>query len=564
MKKTYIYTALLAISCAACSDWKEHYDDSVSSREAKATIWGNISSNANLTEFKDLLQKTGYDTILTASQTYTVWAPVNGSFGYDTLVNQSNSNIINKFILNHIARNSYPASGSINEEITMLNDKVEMFYGTGAYYIGGVEITQPNIPSLNGSLHAINGRMLFYPSIYEYLLEGKDSVSLYYQKYHSNTLNTSKSVQGPMINGEITYLDSVFDINNALWTKYGAEYINREDSNYTMIIPSSEAYNAKKEEISKYFNYPWRFTFYDAAKDSTYSSISLNSTYLNDSLTHYYLIRDLVFNNNLYNNEVLETKTTGESFDDIDSLMTVPKSKLYAYDAQYAFDGASRQTMSNGYIWTADYYPTLSWNSWAPIIKIEAETGSTRARNTYSDVQVVTVNSDNRSPEIQGQVSGDKYALATATGDAAQPHLFFNLPNVLSTTYIIKVVFVPTAITETGAKRLPTSVRMKIGYNDANGSLAEWPKGILPRYVTDSTKVDTVSIGEFTFPIAYQGTGYYPYMEIYFNKTNAQKVGQDVTNNLAIDCILLVPKELEEFMEENPDYILPSNNTYHP
>ena len=67
------------------------------------------------------------------------------------------------------------------------------------------------------------------------------------------------------------------------------------------------------------------------------------------------------------------------------------------------------------------------------------------------------------------------------------------------------------------------------------------------------TSIDTLYIGDFTFPVAYVGTGsYYPYIRFRSSVTNAQSSQYDRT--LRIDCLILRPKELDTYCKENPEY----------
>ena len=63
----------------ACSDWDDHYDNNGVSGSASETIWENVKANANLSQFADLMHKAGYDEVINTTQTYTVWAPLNGT-----------------------------------------------------------------------------------------------------------------------------------------------------------------------------------------------------------------------------------------------------------------------------------------------------------------------------------------------------------------------------------------------------------------------------------------------------------------------------------------------------
>ena len=86
MKRKMIFKNVLVAMAAvvagtlttACSDWDDHYEaESAVTGSATSTIWQNIAENNNLSQFAALLKKTGYDQVLNASQTSTVWAPLN-------------------------------------------------------------------------------------------------------------------------------------------------------------------------------------------------------------------------------------------------------------------------------------------------------------------------------------------------------------------------------------------------------------------------------------------------------------------------------------------------------
>ena len=174
MKRNMIFKNALVVMAAfvagamttACSDWDDHYDPTdATSGSATSTLWRNIQTNTELSEFAELVRKTGYDKILDASQTYTVWAPLNGTFDFNTLSAQGNEKLLKEFVQNHIARSNYRASGSINERVTMLNKKVLGFVGNGSYTMDGVDLTKTNLPSTNGVLHLLNHKLDFRANI---------------------------------------------------------------------------------------------------------------------------------------------------------------------------------------------------------------------------------------------------------------------------------------------------------------------------------------------------------------------------------------------------------------
>ena len=52
------YWLLVIGATVACSDWTDHYEADSSLQETQQqTLWENIASSSNLTQFKSLLQK---------------------------------------------------------------------------------------------------------------------------------------------------------------------------------------------------------------------------------------------------------------------------------------------------------------------------------------------------------------------------------------------------------------------------------------------------------------------------------------------------------------------------
>ena len=166
---------LISLILTSCKEWDEHYDaGSAVEGSATATIWENITANSNLSQFAALVQKAGYAELLKSTQTVTVWAPLNDTFDYEALMNENNETLRKEFVQNHIARNNYPASGRVETSISMLNLKHLLFEGNGNYTMDGIAVAQPNVASLNGVLHTINGKLQFRSNILE-SLNNKDS-----------------------------------------------------------------------------------------------------------------------------------------------------------------------------------------------------------------------------------------------------------------------------------------------------------------------------------------------------------------------------------------------------
>lgn len=144
--------------------------------------------------------------------------------------------------------------------------------------------------------------------------------------------------------------------------------------------------------------------------------------------------------------------------------------------------------------------------------------------------------------------------LVEPSSASQNPEINIYLPGIRSTTYRIYAVFLPENITNTSiTEPRGNRFRARLSYCDANGRVPNEVALVSGYATSDPTKIDTVSLGEFTFPIAYEGTGeYYPFIRLNGSVTSAQNSQFDRT--FRIDCILLIPKELDEYIKEHPDY----------
>lgn len=546
--------AFLAATTAGCSDWDDHYEGGADSNaEATATLWQNISTKSELSQFAELVKKGGYDELLNASQTYTVWAPTNGSFNYDELLNTTDARLRHEFLSNHIARSNYLASSDVKKKVMLLNEKFKTFNGNGQYTMGGVTVEEANLPNINGTLHVIEGKLSFMSNIYEYLTDetnGLDSISDYYKHYEVKILDTESSVQGPTVNGEITYLDSVIIESNRLFSSYiGRAYINEEDSNYTMLLPTNKAWNSGLAKVKSYFNYiprMWVAT-YDANATQGREQITLDDAYMNDSLSHYNMINNLIFNNNIYGNG---TWLTGDGMPTgIDSLVTTSRNVIYGKAADDIFVGAQKVEMSNGYGWVTDSLRIKPWYAWCQPIKLEGESSGRRAATKNSGtVRTINLGTTGKNPDIEGAVSENRYLEISPEATYANPEVYYYLPNILSTTYNVYAVIVPNNIRNGSTKPLPNKLKLEIGYTKADGSLTT--KSFDGTLTNDTSKIDTLSFGSIDFPVSYSGLDYSPYLRLRSFATRSDISGKKADNTLRIDCILLVPKELDDYIKE--------------
>lgn len=569
----------LATAFSACSDFSDYNDTPVDQQgTGNLTLWENISQNGQLSDFAQLVKRAGFDTKLSQANAYTVWAPLNGTFNAADYSQLSDSMLLQQFVMNHVAKYVHGASGKLEERIHTLNEKSYDFTGDGTYTFGGVDIAQPNQASSNGVMHLLNGVARFSPNLFEYLstADGIAHLRDYFMQYNDTTLS-DESVKGPMVNGVQTYLDSVLVISNTLTRALGAK-IENEDSSYTFVMPTDTAYTKMYNRVKPLYNFipttkvrdPENYS--SASANTEKPAITVNSGHLSDSLTRRAIVRNLIFSNNDAYNEWVTGKGVYT-----DTLRSTTRTKLSnPNDILSKYRVGEPQEMSNGKAHLVDSLAFYPWETFNPQVNVY-----TRGANV-AKVFTGTIHNESVPDSLVEQLFGPKMAGTTnfryswiePSSATSKPDIFILLPSVLSTTYNFYVVFMPSAMRQFGNEPRPNMLNFQLNYCNKSGNLADYyfskgnAKNIIDGIATTNvTKVDTttafknnplvtdtVFIGQFTFPVAYNGLGddYKPYIRI-TSPINVLKKEQlaAYSRDVRIAAIIMKPVEYDEFEAKN-------------
>lgn len=570
---------LTATSCTDFSDYNEVPAESIAN--GNKTLWENISQDPQLSDFAALVKRTGFDAQLNSSRFYTVWAPLNGTYNVADFQQLNDSALLAQFVKSHVAEYGHAASGKVDERIHTLNAKSFAFQGDGSYTFDGISISQPNLPGNNGLMHKLDGAAKFYPNLQEYLSMGSniDSLRNYFMQYQITVLDQQASVKGPMVNGAQTYIDSVLITNNLLTRRLNAR-IENEDSSYTFVMPTDNAFSKMYDKVKENYKFITTTTVQDAesftrAADSQTKTVTVNAAYLQDSLTRLSFVPYLIFSNNdAYNQWVV-----GKGLN-TDTIRTTLRSKLSnPNDILEKYLVGQPQVMSNGYARIVDSLAFYPWETYSPELSIDPRGYLANlfpaAAKAYRNQTVP----DSLKRRVYGpdvDASNYRYLWISPGGDRSKPDFTVLLPNVLSTTYNFYVVFMPSAMKEIADDPRPNKLNFELSYCNANGALASYKfskeyadalqaGGELPKVPTalnmttafenNPEKLDTVFIGQFTFPVAYAGLSDYtfsPNIRVtspisVFNNAQLSAYSRDVR----IHRILMRPVELDEFEAKN-------------
>lgn len=513
-------SALLAMSCTDYLDYNTVPE--ATNPAADKTLWENIAENENLTDFAAILKSMGYDEVLNAAHTYTVWAPMNGSFNVEELNQMDASKVERQFLKNAIADYAHRETDINDTVVYMLNGKLVKFTNknTGMLAFDGKEILPNealpsvfNYPCTNGLLYIASEPATFRYNGYEYLRESEEAPSMmaaYVAHYESRVLDEANSVKGAIVDGIQHYDDSVIIVSNMLTDRMLRAQLDNEDSLYTVLIPTDTAWKRAYERIASYYNYVEKIPYQDLTHsdvgllpgatwnskaknlidimDATKGKIELTlaaapigseiletGAYWSDSVAKRLLTNNFVFSetNRKYNAKL----QTGQSFNENDT--------LYSTTGQWLSNPTKLNELteeviqlSNGHARVINDYPFDPKETYAPIIK-SRKVGRVITATGYKYTEE-SIDRTLLDPSICVLDDEDETALRyvkTNVPDfsSALSEFNFYLDNVLSTTYDVSLVLVPACIENPEmpeSERKPYSIFVDINYADyVNGEL---------------------------------------------------------------------------------------------
>lgn len=532
-----------AASFTACSEWDEHYEDPVTQANSSLTLWQTIQQHPELSDFSEVLSNTmllkqhkktdvSYADMLNGSQSFTVFAPVNGSFDKDALISQlatdsGDSAVIRSFVGNHL---SYGPTSSVATptEFFLLNTK-RATVGNGK--VLGSTVKEENLSAKGGLLHILERPLPYRYNIYETLLNDSRFTTLgqLLNSYDKDEFSPSQSIPGGMVDGEQVYIDSVFNETNIMLDRVGK--IAAEDSAFIMVVPTATEWERVWAEAQKCYHFV----------------PSLEGA---DSLQRFWAAYSL-FSDAIFSRKIQSSPE--------DSLITYNYTKRYPkyhvfhkpFDEGGILYGATPEEYSNGTLYVTDHWPFAPETTFQREIKVEAEnTANVISKNSNCNDEIYTHIADSVSE------SGYLYLKPITASDW---EMTFNLQDVLSGTYDICAIILPVTVANPVATtHHPCKFRATLAYVDEKGA-SKTLKCTNPNpvttdkkeYIADSLCVDTVVIVEnFTFPATnYDQKGIQFSLKIGSSVLNSEMIEtapKKYTRDMLLDCIYLRPKKRVE------------------
>jgi uncharacterized surface protein with fasciclin (FAS1) repeats len=264
----FITTAF--ITCT--KKWDEH--NQITDNALNNNLLQAIANTPGLSRFNELLIRSGYDKIISASKTYTVWAPTDIALQSLDPAIVADSARLKLFVGNHITNQTYLATSG-SQRIKMLNGK---YIVTGAGKFDTATIVSSNMYANNGVLHTIDKFIPRVDNTWEFVLKGAIAPQMrdFLVSLNQTVFDPTKAKQTG-INPNTG--EPVYDTASGAVIKNGflqsAMDVSNEAEQYTMILLDNNAFTTELNKLT-----PW---FKTSTADST------------TKLAGFWLVRDLVF-----------------------------------------------------------------------------------------------------------------------------------------------------------------------------------------------------------------------------------------------------------------------------
>jgi lipoate-protein ligase A len=256
---------MLASLLVACNPWDEHVK--VNDSNLDASVIEVLKQQPDLSTFANVLELTGYDSVLINAQSYTIFAPTNDAW---TGVDMTNIDLLRGYVKNCVAFQSYPIVADVFSvsKIKMLNGK---YLPTSGSTIDGIAIGEHNLLAANGVIHKVPSLLVPKKNIWEYISQSgyENYAQVKFLKAQSDSvMDMELSYQLGLDRNGRPYYDTVWVQTNEWLSRYG---LNKEDSTYTLLLLDEVAFEKLKTKYTPYFTI--NRTVYDPVS-LTYSQVT--------------------------------------------------------------------------------------------------------------------------------------------------------------------------------------------------------------------------------------------------------------------------------------------------
>ncbi|MDF2192893.1 fasciclin domain-containing protein [Paraflavitalea sp. CAU 1676] len=253
MRRILIRSIQVLLVCGsllpACQKWDDHH--AITDPATDKDLFQQIEARSNLSKFRELLVKSGYDKVIASSKTFTVFAPTDAALSNLDPAVVNNDAKLKMFVANHITNQSHKTGeATAPVRLQMLSEKYTTLKGK---LLEDATITEADRYARNGVLQVIDKAVPALQNIWEFIESDPLAPAVqrsYFLSLFGNVYDTTNAVQiGVDPNtGEPIYQPGTDSVRtNAFWRS--VYDLREEKKQYTVFLLND---NAWATEIGNY------------------------------------------------------------------------------------------------------------------------------------------------------------------------------------------------------------------------------------------------------------------------------------------------------------------------
>ncbi|MEO6229555.1 MAG: fasciclin domain-containing protein [Ferruginibacter sp.] len=287
INKMWLVIVAAVAMATGCKKWDDH--NAITDASLTKDLFQQISEDATLSMFKDLLVKTGYDKVLASSKTFTVFAPDNTALASLDAGIISDTAKLRKFVGNHIANQTYYTSAAVAKmRILMLNGKYNDLLSKD---IEGATIITADKGTKNGVLQIVDKMLPVLDNAWETMQNNasipaaqKAYILAQFRKVFDNT--TAVQVGVDPLTGNPIYQQGTDSVTTNLFWRNVYD-LRDERKEFSFFILTDDAWDMEVNKLKQYYatgtadsttNLSSWNVVKDLAVDTVYTAASLPDT----------------------------------------------------------------------------------------------------------------------------------------------------------------------------------------------------------------------------------------------------------------------------------------------
>jgi len=256
MKKNIFHILFLLATVIGLNGCKNAVDEhnEIVNVDFNTDLFQKIAAQANLSKFTEYVRSTGYDKLLTSSQTYTVWAPTNDALATLDAAIVSDPVKLKDFVANHIGLTATPAPKRVTDTVKVLLQNKKYANMVGPTFEEAAVVGSPAFVK-NGALYVIDKPVPTKLNVWDFMLSSTDAPlqSNFIANLSTQVIDTANAtIIGYNSSGNPIFAPNPPMVSRNFYWNSVAD-LRAESQQYTFFMLQDATYTAERNRLEPFY-----------------------------------------------------------------------------------------------------------------------------------------------------------------------------------------------------------------------------------------------------------------------------------------------------------------------